>query len=520
MLKTARVLGICVLFTLMCAAGWSAAQVEAPVPKGPDEISIGTFDSWYSAVSYADNLPIFQAIEKATGVKVNWDVVPPSNYSTAMKTRIAAGIKGLPDLISIVGDYNTLGRDGVLMPMEDYINEENAPHITKYFAENPLIKALNFSPDGHMYKISSVTGTSSFRVPCVRGDWLEVLGLDVPTTTQEFVEVLRAFKTQDPNRNGKADEIGYMVEESWKYLRLLSEQFGLRLFWSEGWSVDEGGNVRWDYLEPRAKEFFAWMQGLYKEGLIDPEFATTTTDSASAKISRNLIGAGNAFGTGLPTWNTYVESGGNKGYYIPVILEGPYGDKFTEAYGPHSGNFGITMNCGNPEAVIRFVDYVYGSEEGYVLCNWGLEGTTYYVDADGDKHYTDFVMTPPKGMSQMDVIRSMGSYPNIPYRQDAGAKNDRASKYSYLPKMLNELAPMVILPFPEIAMTAEEADVLGRYLPDITTYKEEMEIRFITGESSIDEFDKFVANMKKLHIDEVIKVKQQQWDRIKPYLED
>ena len=110
----------------------------------------------------------------------------------------------MPD--AMILDYGT---QGVLVPLEDMI-PTYAPNVALLMQQKPAFKSLITAPDGHIYALATGAAAPWSDISWhlhINNDWLERLGLEMPTTTDEFYEVLLAFKNSDPNGNGDADEI-------------------------------------------------------------------------------------------------------------------------------------------------------------------------------------------------------------------------------------------------------------------------------------------------------------------------
>lgn len=190
----------------------SAAQPEQitfPLAE-PVELTIAAAD--LGAASLADNLPVWQEIERRTNVKVNWDVTAAAQYVEVMKLRVSAGGGNLPDIMLLPNGLSLaeLGSQGMILPLEDYI-ETNGDNILAAYEKFPNMRALT-SADGHIYSINSMNEAAYFSPYgfIVRKDWLDRVGLDIPTTIEEWEEVMRAFKAQDANGNGNPnDEVPY-----------------------------------------------------------------------------------------------------------------------------------------------------------------------------------------------------------------------------------------------------------------------------------------------------------------------
>jgi putative aldouronate transport system substrate-binding protein len=504
--------------------GTTTKQTTTAEPKfslpadGTVEIVIGTFDNWYSPASYNDNLAIFQEIQKDTGLKIVWDVVPPAQYADAMRIRIAAGAQGLPDMINVPGGANAvqLGMDGILEPLNDLI-ATYAPYTSVLFAEDDVLMRLATAPDGNIYALSSDVRGSAYANPFVviaRGDWFEKLDVKVPTTVDEWTTALRAFKAKDANGNGLDDEIP-ITASGWYNFARTAEFWGLRSTYGSFYDVKDGKIVDQKFT-PQYKEWLEWCALLYSEGLLDSEIFNMNSDLLVTKINRNIVGAHVNFISNIPSYNNNLAASGITAKYIPVApVKGPYGHTTMDAYGPISGDFGITTDSKVKEYTMLLMDYIYASPEGIRYCMFGVEGISYNM-VDGKPVLTDFVLKNPDGKGSFEALRSLGSWPNVPYRQMADAYNAilLAPNPDFVPfvEKVTPLTTFVDFP-PMIRSTQEETDTVARYSADLNTYLNEMIAKFVTGEESFTNFDAFLTQLKALGADEILKVNQAKYDR-------
>ena len=158
---------------------------------------------------------ILKRMEKATNVHIDW-----TNYQSdfAEKRNLDISSGDLPDAIHNDGasdvELMNWAKQGVIIPVEDLI-KDYMPNLKKILDENPQYKAMITAPDGHIYSFPWIEelgeGKESIHsvndMAWINVDWLKKLNLPMPQTTDDLVKVLEAFKTQDPNGNGKQDEI-------------------------------------------------------------------------------------------------------------------------------------------------------------------------------------------------------------------------------------------------------------------------------------------------------------------------
>ena len=179
---------------------------------------------------YKEDWPVEQKARELTNIHLK-DVTVGANMRTdaentgrteALNLMLAGGT--IPDIVgsSRIKDFvNQYGPEGAFIPLNDLI-EEHAPNIKAYLDERPEIAAALKAADGQMYYIPYLPDGKYGRAYWIRTDWLNNLGLEVPQTVEEFENVLRAFKTQDPNGNGEADEIPLFFRQWPELIRMVT----------------------------------------------------------------------------------------------------------------------------------------------------------------------------------------------------------------------------------------------------------------------------------------------------------
>lgn len=490
--------------------------------KEPVEITIATEDG--TTASLANNLPLWQEIEKRTNIKINWDVTAPAQYVEVMKLRVSAG-GDLPDVMLLPNGMNLseLGSQGRILPLENYINRFG-PNIQKMYEEFPNTKALT-SADGHIYSVNTVSENAYF-MPysfVIRKDWLDRLGLSVPQTVDDWMTVLRAFRDEDADGDGdKTDEVPFSVGGHAWYTTFWAQAWGLHMFYSDGWYPDENGKMQYEFVSDRAKEFYKWLHSFYQEGLLDQEFLTMGDETKLfEKVSRNEVGAFLAHPSKIPTLEEAMKANGQPdAKLIPVVPpKGPYA-QMTEIAGDVAPNgYVVTSSCKHPEIVVALMNYLM-SDEGTALMNLGIEGQTYTRGDDGKVQFTDLVTKNPDGLTANEVLSSYGCQLGMPYIMSE--ERGEAMLYEY-PQDMRDMfikvseetkpyaVPALVLP----PATEQESQQISGLTGDLATYVWEMTGKFTVGTADIDkEWDSYVSYVKQLGLDQILSVKQAQYDRL------
>ena len=493
-----------------------------PMPictDGSITLSIACPDNYYSAAPTTDELPVWAWVKEHTGISIDWQVVPNSEFGTTIQTRMASGID-LPDILSSSSiDTTIYGEDGMLVEMSDLI-ARFGENFNSVLAEKPNLLPLMKTPDGKVYHLSTTrdeelyAGAIGFQI---RKDWLDRLGLEEPKTVDDWYTVLKAFKEQDANGNGDPnDEIPMSAESSVTNIYRWGNAWGLRLWQSDGFSIDENGKVQYDFLKPEAKEVNEFVAKLYAEGLMDPEAITNTADDLTSKAINNQLGSSLYWQELCPTWNKALKATGDEtAQWVQVRTpEGPNGyPGHIEMLGYASGKWSISKDCENPEAAFKWLDYNLYNYDCVVTRTIGVEGQTYNI-VDGKYVMTDFVTNNPDGLGYVEAIRSTGGWSPV-----------NVTNYAELIQLFKladdqEIARAQavadqIIPKTEFAISSlEEAEELNLLYTDITTYRDEMMTKFFLGTESLDNWDTFTQTLMDMGIEDVLAIKQQQYYRL------
>ncbi|MBF1120446.1 MAG: extracellular solute-binding protein, partial [Streptococcus sp.] len=223
---------------------------------------------------------------KEAGIEISWDTLVAADWTDKKSVLVASG--DLPDAFlgsNAFNDAEIAQNQSLFIPLEDLI-KENMPNLTKAMEQEPKLKAMITSPDGHIYSLPKklpmrpTVGNQLF----INKKWLDNLGLKVPETYEEFVKVLQAFKDKDANGNGDpTDEIPFgsgNFDPTFSYILPFNNRLGADNTYEM--SVKDGKPV---YLrtEESYKQGIAAMHDAYKKGLIDPELYTEDSSMSAAK---------------------------------------------------------------------------------------------------------------------------------------------------------------------------------------------------------------------------------------------
>ena len=332
--------------------------------------------------------PVIEAWGDMYGIKIDIEAPPISSYFDRRNIVMASG--DLPDLIYVSdmgATYTQWARDGLLLDLTPYLNEETMPNACKVLTEEELYNVTVTNEDGTtgIYSLPRVQ-TKPWDCILYRGDWLEKLGLEIPTTPEEFANVMIAFATQDPDGNGANDTAGWALNTGLgAEHRALVTGFGVRP--SE--VPDADGNYTIQYAQEGYIQYLDWMRDQYAQGAIDPEFYLIKTYEDEDMFYSGKIGV--LYTTvieHLITRNNDTFRAANPDGYIvagPTLKKS--GDEISSVYYPPQiwGNYGINADSENIEMAIKVLDGGYTDEVNELLV-FGLPGVT-YTEFDPARRY-------------------------------------------------------------------------------------------------------------------------------------
>ncbi len=521
----------------------TAAVAATVAPKVPEALTLPIVKepltvSYWAATnanvaatmkSFGD-IACHKELEKRTGIHFEFQH-PPLNQERDQFNLVMASGK-YPDVIEFnwltgaVGGPAKYIKDGVILRLNDLI-DQYAPNLKKVLTDRPDIRRMIITDEGDIYcfpflRLDPILCVSEGMA--IRADWLDKLGLKVPTTIEEWYTVLKAFKEKDPNGNGKADEIPL---NTWKSRnRGAFERFAFVGAWGVGMGggpadvafYQDKGVVKYAPLQPEFKEFLKAMAQWYKEGLFDPDIFTTDQKAMDAKVTNNQLGAAAlSGGSGIGKYMGLMTPKDSKfklvGAPYPTLKPGEKPQWGTRTF-PYYGDGSVAITSSNKHIVetVKVLDYGY-SREGGLLYNFGIEGVSYTM-VDGKPTFTPEVMKNPQGLPPAQAIAKYArSINNGPFVQDPGY----IMQYYELPEQKDALKvwmqPTNEKQMPPVTPTQEESKKFATIMADINTRFDEVFNKVWSGALPLDAWDTFVKDLKQMGIDDAIKIQQAALDR-------
>ena len=398
--------------------------------------------SYYSGGTIEDPWtdPVAQAITEATGVTLETQIKVSTDDQ---KIALMIAEQNYPDLMFTEGFATDLVNAGALIDMTDLI-EQYGPNIKKMYGNE--LKKLKFSKeDTGIYMLSSygIGGQSyksdgSIQMQC---DILKENNYAVPKSLQEYETMIKNYMAAHPTTDDGLKTIGLSLSVAdWRWYITLSNPSNWLYIGdvdNGNWHYDKDFNAEYRFRKPEAKEYYRWLNRMYNEGVLDPEFATQTHEDYIAKIASgrvlSLMDAIWDYGDG----EKVLKADGKYGKtYLGLPITKDESMKCTLLAYPGlivGQGVGISSTCKDPVRAIQFLDYLC-SDEGQVLTHWGIKDVNYFVDENGHRYRTAEEIN--KSQTDADYGKNTGVgfhvYPFPSYGD--GVEDSTGSTYSTVSK--------------------------------------------------------------------------------------
>lgn len=502
-----------------------------------------------------EDMWFYQFIEEHMNINLEVTKFTPNNKSEFLS--LAFADNDLPDIIIGAGlstaDLMTYGAyEGQLMDLAPYITENLMPNLSALYAEHPEYKAAVTDNEGHVWSLGYINDPADRgQIPrmFINYDWLEEAGLGVPETTDELLTVLRAFK----RRGEDVIPLGGSANTNPPTVYLLNA-FGYNTADKKGTSACiRDGKVVLPIADREAYgAYLEFMNTLYTEGLIHPDYFTMDGTTANA-----IVSAGNV---GFISQAPFVFLSDFSSWWGAKPLTSEYNE---ESFWPasmnslNSGNFVVSAECEEPELALAFADWFF-TEENYVMSVQGpADVQTEYLDnisgfhideETGTEIYLDVTNNSNKYANQNEYlydkvllwsfkILGLGaSNTKLPLQKLAGIENPIDTYPDVTdPKDDSELRKTItngethfrcalqdtlcseveIGLSANIYLDAETALEMGNLLTALKEYGSAETAKFITGARPLSELDEYFDEMEKLGALDYVKVYQECYDAMK-----
>lgn len=484
--------------------------------EGEMEISafIGLNMNLVEYVSDYNDVPFWQEVTKRTGITFDWTMASAATVQEQFNLLCAAS--ALPSLVCEASYWN----DSTAAAIEEDVFMDLAPYLQDYapdyyaLATQDACRGIFFDENGSTTCFYQI-GMEEFPPNCgmvLREDLLEEQNLALPVTYDEYKETLVALKS------------AYDMEAP---LFLYSSTFEDYAWLSGGYNVKKGmslspeGEVIYGPMEDGFREFLRVFNDWYESGLIYKDFYNVPQGQEFG-YSMNYLSSGKTAAT-----YTYCDlvgmiqmddpNGRLVGAMLPrvgredqVHLTGGVDSQYSTRAG-----YAVSTNATEEEmlSICMMLNYFF-TEEGALLCNYGVEGETFDYNDEGKPWYTDCILNNPDGLT---VIQAQCMYLGyiMPCYSDFTKYNITAvSTWKELVDVWKTADNAYAIP--SIAFTTEETEQYNRAYSDVNTYLDECLTKFMIGELDIDDdevWNEYLDTMRGLGVQDMIDAYKSAMDR-------
>lgn len=466
----------------------------------------------------------YQELEAKTNIHVEFEEVKGPDFETKMNLMFASGdysdliIRGMNG--THIEEYGVT--QGLLLALDDYLDT----YMPIYAERLPMNNANAAIPssDGKMYYIGALIAqdVSHQGTTYMNTTWLDTLGLEMPTTIDELTEVFRAFKTGDPNGNGKADDWAMSAtfdnqnQDTTQNLLNMFASFGVpeNYYWM---FIDEDDSVKFTGYEAGYRACLEWLALTYDEGLLDPETLTQDSNIWGTKTNDNQVGFTWYLRRLATAWSE--ETAAMYEPIVPIAADG-YEVKVSALLELPEFGAAVTSSNENIEATLRWLDAQMETETMMVAANGPINAggpidPTIELQADGK--YNVLYVPENNGLYQVvPVIAGQffapGEYYSQIYQmpphrldrwydsqlyQDAGVNEYKS--FHYLTKLSK--------------LTGEQATEITKIQAELMKYMKEAIVDFIRNGVTDDSWAKFEETTAGIGVDRYIEVYQEAYDK-------
>ena len=536
-------------------AGIIALDGSLPIIKDP-----AAFEEKYGKISMlfinsADRvvpvgeLAMVQKWAEDTGVEFDWQSIPSEGAQEKINLMLASG-EDLPDAFWNFGD----GKSGnivvqyadqdIFLPTEGLINDY-MPNLKKILDDNPNYRAEITAPNGHTYGfpyIEEMYGLVLTGGPLlINKTWLDQVGKEVPTTVDEWVDCLKAFRDGgDLNGNGEADEIPmatwFSVKDSFGSYNMFyrfTGAFGCADSYCGGNSYADhlrliDGKVTFTAMDEAFRKTAEFFNMLYNENLIwNGSFEADESASYKTSLIKEDVARIGCFGTWTDQEITNLDVHDE---YVPLPrLEGEAGKiGFLNNYSElqDSSDTAITTTCKFPHVIARFVDYMVGDPAISIQSNWGAEGYNYKLDENGilrtpldeqgryvaqqeGADYADFGKARTNSTTARGSMIVLDEY----YETVAGYAYDAVQLLEWQKVNGKDEVMAEYDAIPRVMMTVDELTRLAQIQKTVSDLVERYVNQWVTGGVTDDNWNSYLSELEAAGVNDIVSIYQTAVDR-------
>ena len=481
-----------------------------------------------------NNRTIFKRLEEKTNVHVNWNAISSDQWGDKITLQMS-NLKTLPEFIFSASFNDTdllkYAKQGVIINLEEYI-DKYMPNLLKVFEQAPEYRAMCTDENGHIWALPWIeqlgyekTAIQTIdNMPFINKNWLDFLGLEVPTTVEDFEKCLLAFRDNadklkaEFNIDGDVIPMSFIINDGGQDPMVLINGFGEGIGDPDKGrhiAVTDDGEVVCTATLEGFRKGMEWLHKLYDEDLIDPE---AFTQEWSTYVSKGKSGRyGVAFSWDIANIDNLTDWVPLPALTADVRNITPQNGSFTSGF--DRGRCVVTCVAEDPEMVCSWLDVMYDPFQS-PQNNWGTYGEDDEFDifvlgenADGEPmlQHAPLGDASPVEVREAECVSGplailddyYGVYVTCP--DDAQYRLDWIKEY-YTPYMIHDYV------YPKVLMTSDDTDELTYIQPDLISYINSSKSAFIMDGVTDDSWNEYVSQVEAYGLEDYLAIYQKYLD--------
>lgn len=459
-------------------------------------------------------------------IEITYTRIPSSEYEE--RSRLMLNTDSMTDFMitPLFYDVSREAEAGMLLDFSQY----DMPNYKKFIEQTPSGESLAYNAEGKIYRLlegflprfPADKGMLPNNMMVFNATVFEENGIPIPDTLEGVVEAARKLKEIYPDT--------FPINTRWNNFNsvYLMHHASNEIYW-------DGTAFKFGLFDENYKAALQFLNMLYAEKLLDPEYSLETDDTVKSKLlnRKNFIGINEWFTQPGEYTRAAKDSTGDIFAVTLYPDTAAYGKSWQSVQNVNTydlsgwGQFIVNSDTKEPEELVKFIDLQY-SPELIDLITWGIKDVTYTVNEKGEKHFIDSILKSPNPFDEGDKYGMRASTkhrPGLAVASDSAAYVDMARMdYIWYDGKVHEepleKSPYITeLPYPKsdyippnydapkISFSTEDGAEVARIMGPVYTYRDEMLSKFIKGEESFDNWDKYIENLKQMgDIDTVLKM--------------
>lgn len=456
------------------------------------------------------NAPALKQIEKVTGVKIDLQGVPLSDYETKKKTLISTN--RIPDVIYVnLMDLQDYAHTGMFLDLTPYLDKMQ--NFKKAMEKNPEVNKVKV--DGKLYGFPNLDRTDMYygQLPMIRSDVLKDLNLPMPTSFEELYQTLKKMKAANPNsypwtmRWGTSGNVPF-----------LGYAFGTGYATYYEPSKDK---YQFGPLYPEFKNLLTYLKQMYDEKLLDPNYATNTAQQWQENLSSGkslFFYDNNSFAVNFN--RALQQKNPNAKFDAIPVMKNDSGQRRNFRYpsGHLKEFYAISSKVKNPEKVVEFFDWLY-SEEGADITNYGVPGEHFTRTKDGVKLNQKLVdQFKDKQEPTWGLLSYLGTgFQGFSLYSDQTIFQDTSQDMITWGDLVKKQADQGLFQTNPLdpPFKSDETEKLKQLKTKVETVASQNMDKFIMGDRPLSDYDNFVKELTDAGAKEIEKIYNNAYERFK-----